>query len=77
MSHFKEKYNSGTFRLLLHEVAEAFVEDDLLLPLGDDGFVLLEVKWLSHDGEDVVHGVLLVKRGDRPMAVKNTTGKKT
>ena len=55
---------------MLNKVAETLVEDDLLLPLGDDGLVLLEVKRLGHDGEDVVNIVALVKRGDVPMAAK-------
>ncbi len=55
---------------MLNKVTKAFIEDNLFLPLRDDGFVLLEVKWLSHDGENVVNLLLLIKRGDWSMAVK-------
>lgn len=61
VSYFKEKYNSGAFIILFHKVTKAFIEDDLFLPLRDDGFVLLEVKRLSHDGEYVVNVILLIK----------------
>lgn len=60
MSYFKEENDFGTLIILLNKVAKAFVEDDLFLPLWDDGFVLLEIKRLRHDREDVVNVLLLI-----------------
>lgn len=67
--HLKEENHSGAFFILLHKVTKALVEDDLLLPLRQHRLVLLEVKRLSHDGDDVINVLLLVKRGDVSIAV--------
>lgn len=61
VSHFEEQYDSGASVILLDKVAKAFIEDDVFLPLRDNGFVLLEVERLSHDWENVINVLLLIK----------------
>lgn len=50
MSHLKEEDNFWAVGIPPDKVRKGLVEDDLLLPLRDDRLVLLEVKWLRHDG---------------------------
>lgn len=69
-AYFKEQYDFGAFVMLLNKVAKTFIEDDLLLPLRDDWFVLLEVIRLGHDGENVVNVFLLIKWGYGAMTTK-------
>lgn len=65
----KEENDLGTFLIVFDKVTKALIEDDLFLPLWHNRFVLLEVKRLRHDGDDVINVLLLVKRGDMSMAV--------
>lgn len=74
--HLKEENHSRAFFILLDKVAEALIEDDLLLPLRHHRFVLLEVKRLSHDGDDVINVLSLVKRRDVSIAAIANVDKK-
>lgn len=46
---------------LFNKITEAFIEDDLFLPLRNDRFILLEIKRLSHDGKNVINVLILIK----------------
>lgn len=69
IQNFKEENDFRTFVVLLDEVAEALIEDDVLLPFWDGGLVPLEIERLGHDREDVLDTLSLIERRDRPVAV--------
>ena len=67
-SDLEEEYDPWRVAAVLQEVSQALVEDDLLLPLRDGGLVLLEVERLGHDGQNMLHALLLVERRHRSIA---------
>ena len=74
--YLKKEHNSRAFMVILEEISKALVEDDLLIPLWNCWFVLLEVKRLGDDGKDMLHTLLLVEWRDRAVTAKYGEGHK-
>lgn len=60
-TNLKKQQHSRRFIIILHEITEAFVEDDLLVPLWNGRFVFLKVEGLSYDGQDVLDVLLFIE----------------
>lgn len=69
-SYLKEEQNFGAMITLFNKITKAFIEDDLFSPLRNDRFILLKIKWLSHDGKNVINIFILVKWRNWALAIE-------